>query len=91
MSEHLICNICDASCHFSYKFHGVRDCFWCGHIYTWSDRLKGLKDRTGMTNNQIANECRINPRTFEGLISGRFEPSKKNQEKIERVFEKYFS
>ena len=89
MSEHLICPICDANVHSRFKENKEIICFWCEHKFTWSDRLKAMKTRLQMTTNQLANECRINARTFQGLVAGRFEPSKINLEKINKVFKRH--
>lgn len=93
MSELYICPECGAHNHFKIDSPKERKCYWwhCGHKFTLADKLKGLKSLARKTNRKLALEADIKVRTFEGLISGRFTPSKDSSEKLERLFEKYFS
>ena len=70
-------------------------CYWmlspCGYKFTFSDRLYALKRASKLSFKKLAFEANINKRTFEGLTSGRFTPDKENMEKIQILFDKYFS
>lgn len=93
MPELYICPECGAHNHFKQESLKERKCCWwnCGHVFTLADKLKGLKATARKTNKKLAIEADIKVRTFEGLISGRFTPSKDSSEKLDVLFKRYFS
>lgn len=93
MTELLICPICSTHNHYKAESKKERVCYWfhCGHKFTFADRLYSLKRASKLSFKKLAFEADIRYATFKGLTSGRFTPSKSNIEKIQPLFDKYFS
>ena len=93
MSELLICPRCGSHNYFKGHSKKVRECYFfnCGHQFKFSDRLYALKRASKLNFKKLAFEADINYATFKGLSSGRFTPSQSNLEKIQPLFDKYFS
>lgn len=95
MPELLICPMCGSHNYFKDHSKKERICYWmltpCGYKFTFADRLYALKRASKLSFKKLAFEADINYATFKGLSSGRFTPSKSNLDKIQVLFDKYFS